>query len=63
MGTISEWLEWPSFGSEFLCYLPKGATLPAGPPAKLHVDNVPWAAAVASVSEVVWVLGPEPSAL
>ena len=63
MGTISEWLGWPRFGSEFLRYLLKGATPPAGPPAKLRVHNVPWAVAVASVSEAVRALGKEPSAL
>ena len=63
MGTISKWLGWPHFGSEFLCYLLKGATPPVGPPAKLHIHNVPWAAAVASVLEAVWELGTEPSML
>ena len=63
MGTTSEWLGWPRFGSEFLRYLLKGATPPAGLPAKLCIHNVPWAAAVASVSEVVRALGTEPLAL
>ena len=63
MGTISEGLGWPRFGSEFLRYLLKGATPPAGPPAKLHVHNTPWAVAVASVWEAVRALGMEPSEL